>query len=129
MRRDYYGGDGSFRGYKDGNKFYDAHGNYRGCYVHSSGKFFGARGEYKGRVSNYGTITKLFDARGNYKGYRDKVTGKRFGAHGEYKGRRDKDGKIFGPHGEYRGRSVTRGGESKKSVGIFGFFKALFGKH
>ncbi len=123
----YYGKDGSFRGYKEGNKYYDAHGTYRGCYVHSTGKFYGAKGEYKGHVVHEGRITEFFDAKGSFKGYRDNVTGKRFGARGEYKGKRDKDGKVYGPRGEYRGHSVVRGGNDKKSGGIAGFFKKLFG--
>ena len=123
----YYGKDGSFRGYKEGNKYYDAHGTYRGCYVHSTGKFYGAKGEYKGKVQQDGCITKFYDETGTYMGYRNNIDGKRYGATGEYKGKREKDGRIYGPQGEYRGRSVVRGGKSKKGGGIFGFFKKLFG--
>ena len=32
MRREWYGRDGSFKGYKDRNRYYDAHGNYCGYY-------------------------------------------------------------------------------------------------
>ena len=128
MRREWYGRDGSFKGYKDRNRYYDAHGNYCGYYNHSEGKFYGSHGQCKGRVQQEGRIIRFYDAHGISTGYRDTVDGKRYDEHGQYLGRRDKDGRVYGKHGEYRGRSVARGGKSSGGGGIIGFFKRMFGR-